>query len=44
MAASAVSEKAGDLPEQSDSKETQQENQEPSGSNGYFVSFSHKSS
>ncbi|CAH0022205.1 unnamed protein product [Clonostachys rhizophaga] len=43
MAASAVSEKAGDLPEENDTKETQQENQEPSGSNGYFRVFKYGS-
>ncbi|CAH0052065.1 unnamed protein product [Clonostachys solani] len=43
MAASAVSEKAGDLPDENDSKETQQGNQEPSGSNGYFRVFKYGS-
>jgi hypothetical protein len=44
MPSPAVSGKAGDLPQKTNTEETQLENQEPSGSNGYFVSFSHKSS
>uniref|UniRef100_A0A0B7KAB3 Leptomycin B resistance protein pmd1 n=1 Tax=Bionectria ochroleuca TaxID=29856 RepID=A0A0B7KAB3_BIOOC len=39
MPSPAVSGKAGDLPQKTNTEETQLENQEPSGSNGYFRVF-----